>query len=459
MKIYLETLGCQMNRLDSELVCTLLRRAGHDRIDSPRSADVVLYNTCSVRQHAEDKVYSRLGADAQRKSAKATHLVGVLGCMAQREGEDLARRYPAVDILCSPGQLHRLPELIEQAARGERAVALDPSRRADPDLRAEAALDAVDLWRDPQAVASEVSAFVRVMRGCDKFCSYCIVPHVRGRQRSRDPEEIEREVRALLEAGRSEITLLGQTVNGYRHEDDGRLRRFSDLLRRLADLPGLRRLRFVTSHPIDFGEDILHAIAEKPALCPFIHIPAQSGSDAVLKRMNRGYTRAEYDALLDAARQIVPDVAIVSDLITGFSGETDDDHAATVDLIGRSQFKNSYIFKYSPRPGTHAAATLPDSVPETVKRQRNAELLDAQREAGLAHHRRYLGRTVEVLVAGPSPKAGQQPAGNAEAIELTGRSRGDHVVIFHGPADLAGRYVDVRIADANSLTLFGEWMG
>ncbi|MBN1943128.1 MAG: tRNA (N6-isopentenyl adenosine(37)-C2)-methylthiotransferase MiaB [Phycisphaerae bacterium] len=461
MKIYIETLGCQMNRLDSELLVGLVTAAGHEIVSHRRGADAVLYNTCSVRRHAEDKVYSRLGVDAKRKAVRPL-LVGVLGCMAQREGKDLARRYPAVDLLCGPGQLHELPALLEKARTGRRAVALDPDRKTPPDARDLEAMESLDLSRDPARTPSRSGAFVRVMRGCDRFCTYCIVPFVRGPEHSRPPEHIEREVKKLLDAGRSEITLLGQTVNRYRHETGGKTTRFADLLARLSLLPGLRRLRFVTSHPVDFGRDLLEAMRDLPNVCPYIHAPAQSGSDAVLKRMNRGYTRGQYDDLLASAREIVPDATLVGDFITGFPGETDADHAASVDLIGQAGYKNAFIFKYSPRPGTPAEKRFEDDVPEALKRRRNMELLAAQKTAGRAHHQQYVGRVLEVLITGKSAREQKKdrrkesPDPQTGLVQLQGRSRGDHIVLMEGPDSLIDTYAQARITAASDLSLFGE---
>ena len=457
MKVYLETMGCQMNRLDSELVTAQLRAAGHEMVGDPRLADAILYNTCSVRRHAEDKVHSRLGADGRRKSARRRLIVGVLGCMAQREGEALRRRHPAVDILCGPGQLRRLPEMLAAAASDGRAgIALDPDRASAARSPVPADLDALDQARDPRAAPTPGQAFVRIMRGCDRFCAYCVVPYVRGPQISRRPDRIAEEVRRLVEAGKTQITLLGQTVNSYAWPDGARTVRFSDLLGRLSGIEGLRRLRFVTSYPKDFGDDILRAMRDLPNVCEYIHCPAQSGSDAVLRRMNRRYTRAEYDGLVDRARAIVPGVVLAGDFIVGFPGETEGHHAASADLIRRSGYKNSFIFKYSPRPGTRAARHLPDDVPMAVKKRRNRELLAVQAEVGLAHHRAYIGRRVEVLVEGPSPRADKQATPpTADSAQLVGRTRGDHIVVFDGPRSLAGQYVAVTVTDATALTLLG----
>lgn len=456
MNIYLETLGCQMNRLDSELIVGLLQQAGHDMVTEAREADVMLYNTCSVREHAENKVYSRIGADARRKREGRNLLVGVLGCMAQREGGALTKRFGCVDLVCGPGQLHRLPALIAKAAKGHRGVQIDPTRVEPRDLASEAELDGIDVSRDV-SLTGGASAFVRVMRGCNKFCSYCIVPFVRGAERSRDPKAIYEEVSRLVDAGKTEITLIGQTVNSYRHLAGETTTRFSDLLMHLSPITGLRRLRFVTSHPVDFTRDILEAMRDGPNICEYIHVPPQSGSDTMLRAMNRGYTRAQYDALIDQAREIVPGVAFAGDFIVGFPGETQADHDASADLLRRTGFKNSFIFKYSPRPGTNAAKKLTDDIPEAVKKARNNELLALQREVGLAHHQSYIGQSLEILVTGPSARSAKQAdVSTATTLQLMGRSRGDHIVLFDGPTSLIGDYAHIQIADATDLSLFGQ---
>jgi tRNA-2-methylthio-N6-dimethylallyladenosine synthase len=457
MRIYLETMGCQMNRLDSELAVSSLLAAGHQMVDDPRTADVLLYNTCSVRQHAEDKVRSRLGADGRRKSASRRRLiVGVLGCMAQRKGDDLRREFPHVDIVVGPGQLESLPRLIEAAERGQAVVAIDPPRGQQGEEQG-GEFDSLDLARDVRCTNSSAAAFVRITRGCDKFCSYCVVPYVRLCQRNRRPQRIAGEVRRLVEAGRGEITLLGQTVNSYRWSDGGATTRFSDLLAMLSPIAGLRRLRFITSHPLDFGDDVLAAIRDLPNVCPYIHLPAQSGSDAVLRGMNRKYSRAYYDELVDRIRETVPEAVLSGDFIVGFPGESEQDHQASADLIRRCGYKNSFIFKYSPRPGTYAEKYLKDDVPDPVKRRRNNELLAVQAEVGLAHHTRCIGRKMEILVEGPSRRVGKQAnPPRPDAMQLVGRTRGDHIVVFDGPSNLAGRYVDVEITGATALTLFGK---
>ncbi|MFW6066316.1 MAG: MiaB/RimO family radical SAM methylthiotransferase, partial [Planctomycetota bacterium] len=358
--------------------------------------------------------------------------------------------------LCAPGRLAELPELLATAAAGEQAIALDPTRTQTVDTSAETALDRLDASRDPTATPNPRQAFVRVMRGCDRFCTYCVVPYVRGPERSRRPEDVLEEVRRLADAGRSEITLLGQRVNSYRCERNGREVRLAELIAKTADVRGVRRLRFITSHPSEFTDDILQAMRDLPNVCEYLHVPAQSGSDTVLRRMNRGYTRADYDGLIDRARDIVPDIALAGDFIVGFPGETEQDHAASAELIRRSGYKNCFVFKYSPRPGTVADKRFSDDVPPEVKTGRIKELLAVQEQLGLEHHRRYVGRTVEVLVEGVSPRADRQPTPTEGHVQLTGRTRGDHVVVFDGPETLGGEYVQAEITDADARTLFAR---
>jgi len=451
MKVCIITFGCQMNRLDSDLVSDLLRASGYAVVADRELADVVLYNTCSVREHAEQKVYSRLGRDAQLKDKPA---IGVIGCMAQRLGDKLLKRCPAVDLVCAPGRLYMLPELIENVSAGGDVLALDPLRTESLDSDSEKRLEQIDMLRSASGVSRQ--AFLRVMRGCDKFCSYCIVPFVRGPERSRDPKHILEEAGRLIDAGRDCLTLVGQTVNSYRFAETG----FGDLVRQVAGIEGLRRLDFVTSYPVDFGSDILEAMRDLPNVCTYIHCPVQSGSDRILRSMNRGYTRSEYDAFIDMAYEIMPDVAIASDFIVGFPGETEEDHEASIDLIRRSGFKNCFIFKYSPREGTQAAKKLADDVPEEIKRERNNQLLEIQREEGFAHHRKRIGRSFEVLVEGRSPRFDkQQEPPSSESTQMMGRTMGNHIVLFNGPENLAGRFAKVRIAGANDLALLGELTG
>jgi len=454
MKVYLETMGCQMNALDSELVASMLRSGGFELTADDRAADALLYNTCSVRQHAEDKVHSRLGWACRRKADGKPILIGVLGCMAQRLGDQLLKRHRGLDVVCGPGQLAHLPEMIRQAAEAAQ-LRLDGDRGAPADLDA---LETLDRQR-PAADESRLpgQAYLRIMRGCDKFCTYCVVPYVRGREISRAPDAIVEEARRLADAGVTQITLLGQTVNSYRFAAGETAVGLADLLCRLDGIAGLRRLRFITSYPAGFDRAILEAMRDLPTVCEYLHIPAQSGSDAVLAAMGRRYSRAEYDALIDDARGTVPGIAVAGDFIVGFPGETEEDHRASADLIRRSGYKNSFIFKYSPRPGTRADDRLADDIPDDVKRRRNRQLLAVQEEVSLAANRDMVGGTFEVLVEGPSVRSRKQPAPAPEGhVQLTGRTRTDHIVVFPGPPDLAGQYVDVIITRATALALTGE---
>jgi tRNA-2-methylthio-N6-dimethylallyladenosine synthase len=479
VKVYLETMGCQMNALDSELVGSLLRQSGMELTADPKAADVLLYNTCSVRQHAEEKVHSRLGWACQRKADGKAIVIGVLGCMAQRLGKDLLSRYAGVDLVCGPGQLARLPELLA-TARDQKQLAVDEVSRAsrpragkmpathrsaavrqgeqEDDIAAGPALDRLYDGRDVLSTHLPGQAYVRIMHGCDHFCSFCIVPFVRGRQESRSPQSIYQECRRLADAGVTQVTLLGQTVNSYSHRPEGGSEtRLADLLERLSDIAGLRRLRFVTGYPTDFDDRLLQAMRDLPKVCEFLHVPAQSGSDRMLRAMNRHYTRDEYDQLIDRARSIVPGICIAGDFIVGFPGESEEDHQASADLIRRTRYRNSYIFKYSPRPGTLSAKRLGDDVPEAQKKRRNGELLAVQAQVSLAGNAALIGSNLEVLVEGVSRRSGKQPKGPAAGqVQLIGRSRGDHIVVFDGPKDLAGQYVNVRIESATALTLAGK---
>ena len=475
-----------MNRLDSELITGLLTKAGHEMVDSPKDAEVVLYNTCSVRDHAEQKVFSRLGMDAKRKRSGKKMLVGVLGCMAQRQGKELKKRHKSVDMVCSPGQIHQIVEMIESArieaekneqkvsaiiedakSQGKKVparalpaapaiIATDPKRNEDRDLDSESRIDVVDAMRDPQLTQSPTQAFVRVARGCNKFCSYCIVPYVRGPERSREPNQVYDEVKKLVDTGHSEITLVGQTVNSYKYTAGDKNVTFANLLEKLSPIDGLKRLRFVTSYPTDFGRDILEQMRDLPNVCEYIHCPPQSGSDRILKAMNRRYSRAEYDAWLDMCREIVPNVVLAGDFIVGFPGETEEDHKQSADLISKAGFKNCFIFKYSPRPGTQSDKKLADTISDEIKKRRNNELLAVQREVGLAHHQGYVGKTIEVLVTGASRRSEKQIATPNQQIQLMGRTTGDHIVVFDGSQNLTHNYAQVEIVDANDLTLFGK---
>ncbi|MBL8963746.1 MAG: radical SAM protein, partial [Phycisphaerae bacterium] len=459
LRVHIETFGCQMNELDSELVVGQLRTLGYRLTPDPDEADVVLYNTCSVREHAEQKVWSRLGELAIRKRREPGLVVGVLGCLAERDGVALVRRMPVVDVLCGPAELDKLPALLDNAVRTRAAMLADApdaspaggaghwsaersafqvalqgssSRRSAVLAAAEDSLELLDLSRAVSPIDADpdrprATAYVRITRGCNKFCSYCVVPFTRGAEVHRPPDHIVDECRRLADAGVIEVTLLGQTVNHYRFEHGaavtvhgltqpqkgrsyaGGHRRdpfsgehtttFADLLARIHDrVPAIQRLRFVTSYPRDFGDDVLEAMRDHPRICRYLHVPAQSGSDRILRAMNRGYGVSEYVEFLDRARSFLdrPDLGrplmVSGDFIVGFPSETDKDFALTVELLRRCRYKNAFIFKYSPRPGTTAHDRLPDDVPERDKRRRNNELLAEQARISDEISREQVGR-------------------------------------------------------------------
>lgn len=481
--IYLETFGCQMNELDSELVAGQLATLGYSFTADHDAADVVLYNTCSVRERAEQKVWSRLGELVTTKKDNPSLVVGVLGCMAERDGEGLMDRMPVVDLMCGPGELDKLPGLLDNAVRtraslvsgdpvhagnrSARAAALQgsASRRSSTLAAAEDSLEMLDLSRAVSPIESSArrSAYVRITRGCNKFCTYCVVPHTRGAEIHRPPDHIVDECKKLADAGVLEITLLGQTVNHYRFEhgsavlvngltqpQKGRTYKgshhrdafagtqtttFADLLARIHDeVPGIQRLRFVTSYPRDFGDDVLEVIRDHPRLCRYLHVPAQSGSDRILAKMNRGYTVGEYYDFLDRAREILhqPEIGrplmISGDIIVGFPTETEADYEATRELLIRSRCKNQFIFKYSPRPGTVAYDKIPDDVPEADKRRRNNALLDLQSTISGEISAEQIGQTFDVFVEGLSraekKKQGVDVKPGSGMIDITIGGRG-----------------------------------
>ncbi|TWT45549.1 tRNA-2-methylthio-N(6)-dimethylallyladenosine synthase [Phycisphaerae bacterium RAS1] len=506
---FLETFGCQMNILDSQLIEGQLRAFGLTPVASFSDADVVLFNTCSVRQHAEDKVLARLGQTRRHKLRRPETIVGVIGCMAEREKQGLFEKAPHVDLLCGPGELNRLPGLLAEVwERNEKVAALagSLSRRTEVLQRAMEydSLEALDLSRAPSLGEHVLQSYIRVQRGCDKFCTYCVVPFTRGPERSRPPQHIVDEAKMLSDRGCREVTLLGQTVNSYVHQEDGRPVPFAKLLERVHAVEGIDRVRFVTSFPADWDEDIFRVMRDCPRVMPYLHIPAQSGSDRMLKAMRRTYTVAEYLRLMDAARRHVPHMALAGDMIVGFCGETEEDFAATVELVRRVEYQSLFVFKYSPRPGTAADRNAADDVPAGLKAARNNELLAVQAEIGHRLRRAEVGRRVEVLVEGFSKhgrreleRAGSQGSGNGEqridrsaargarvgtrmqrnitaaalqdseqdrgseisqrrSAQLVGRTRGDTMVVFNGDESLIGAIVEVEVTDATPLTLIGR---
>ena len=454
--LYIETVGCQMNMLDSELVVADLRRQGYELVDSHKKADTILFNTCSVRQHAEDKVYSALGRLKHVKRDHPDKIIGVMGCMAQKDQKLIFQRAPFVDLIVGPGQLHQIPALIEKVSRGVgRQMEVSLGRKDAPLAQIKRSHESFDPLRTVEMRPTPYQAYVRIMIGCDKFCTYCIVPSVRGPEQSRPPEHVEMECRKLADEGCKEIVLLGQTVNSYRYRDDHGTTRLSDLLLRLHDVAGIERIKFVTNYPKDMTDDLLQAVRDLPKVSPYLHVPAQSGSNRMLERMKRGYTVEEYREMMARINETLVDATISSDFIVGFSGETEEDFQQTIELVEECRFKNSFIFKYSERPSTKGAELYPDDVPEEVKKRRNNELLDVQNAISDEDHIALIGRTFEVLVEGPSKTSLKQNQ-DGPLLQLTGRTHCDRIVVFDGNRRLIGEMLSIAIHDASGQTLFGS---
>ena len=431
-RLYIETYGCQMNAGDSEVVLSILQDEGYRYTERVEEADVILLNTCSIRDNAEQRIRSRLRELSPLKRKKPGVRIGILGCMAERLKERLIEGDSPVDVVAGPDAYRDLPRLLRQARDGARSVNVLLSQE-----ETYAEISPVRLDRNG------VSAFVSIMRGCNNYCSYCVVPYTRGIERSRDPETILAEVRSLFANGYREVTLLGQNVNSYRAGEVG----FPELIRRVADVSPLLRVRFATSHPKDMSDALLEAMASRPNICRAIHLPAQSGSTGMLRRMNRKYTREWYLDRVAAIRRYLPDCAVTTDLIAGFSGETEEEHAATLSLLREVGYEFAYMFKYSERPGTFASKHLPDDVPDEVKTRRLSEIIALQNELSEASNRRDVGREFEVLVEGRSKRSDAQ---------LSGRTSQNKVVVFDRGGHGVGEYVRVRITGCSSATLFGE---
>ncbi len=459
-KLYIETVGCQMNLLDSELVVGKLRSEGYVLTDDITQADTILYNTCSVRQHAEDKIYSALGRIKDIKKARPEVSIGVLGCMAQKDQKQILRRAPHVDVVIGPGQLGLVSELLTKAkAEQKPQMAVSLARTGNSLNIVTDSFAEYDPLREPAMRPSPHQAFIRIMMGCDKFCTYCIVPSVRGPEQSRPPNLIVDEARILADQGVKEITLLGQTVNSYQHvSPDGRKTRLSDLLEQLHEIPGFLRIKFITNFPNDMTDDLLEAVRDLPRMARYLHVPAQSGCDEMLRRMKRMYTVALYDDMLSRIRETIPGCAVSSDFIVGFCGESEASFQKSMQLVERGQFKNSYIFKYSPRTGTKADTLFTDDIPEDVKKRRNNDLLEVQNKVCLEQHRTFIGKTVEVFVEGPSKSAvGRGGWSDGTGIgQLIGRTTCDRIVVFEGHERLAGTLQPIHIEDASLVTLYGH---
>lgn len=428
--VYIETYGCQMNVADTELVEGLLIKKGYSITKQPDNADVILLNTCSVRDNAEQRIFGRLGNLKTIKDKNPSTIIGILGCMAERLRKDLIEEKKIVDIVVGPDEYRRLPEFIDSAYAGEKGIGVKLSRTETYD-------DIIPYREDG------LSAWISVMRGCDKFCSFCVVPFTRGRERSRSLKSIVDEVKMLSERGFKEVTLLGQNVNSYRDNKND----FADLLSSCAMVNSSIRIRFTTSHPQDLSDKLLYTISEHENICNYIHLPVQSGSNRILELMNRTYTVEHYLNLIEKARKIISNVSFSTDIISGFPTETADDHNATLNLMKEVEYDGAYMFKYSPREGTKAFK-MNDDVPDEIKSKRLNEIIDLQQSISLRLNQNLIGKIENVLVEGNSKKSD---------LYLSGRTDTNKVVVFSKQENInIGDYVDVKINNATSATLFGE---
>ena len=432
-KFHIVTYGCQMNKSDSEVLASILTEHGYVRVDELQDADIVLLNTCSVRDTAERKVIGRLGRIKHLKRERPDMILGVCGCMAQSWGKQLTDQFPQVDIVLGTGRLAELPRLVRQFRELGHAV-VDVSETPS------------DAGTAHTVRESYISAWVTIMHGCNNFCSYCIVPYVRGRERSRSSSDIIREVKTLAEKGYKEVTLLGQNVNSYGFDTDESLD-FADLLALVdRESDGIERIRFTTSHPRDVPTKLIDAMADLPRVCKHFHLPAQAGSDRTLARMNRGYTRQYYLDLVHKLKERVPGIAISTDLIVGFPGETEEEFSDTLDLVRQAQFDVGFCFRYSPRRDT-PAASMEDQLPEDVKMQRLYKLLELQDGISMEKNEALVGTRQEILVEGTNPR---------DETQMTGRTDTNKIVFFPGDAELIGQLVAVTITRAGNWSLRGE---
>ncbi len=440
-KLFIETYGCQMNVADSEVVASVMQMAGYETCDSVSEADAVFLNTCSVRDNAEQKIYHRLqelrGTKDELRGNKPRLIIGVLGCMAERVKDDLLENH-GVDLVAGPDAYMSLPDLIAQAELGQKAINIE--------------LSTTETYRDvvPQRIGlgHKIGGYVSIMRGCNNFCHYCIVPYTRGRERSRDVESILREVADLRDRGFKEVTLLGQNVNSYRgerREERGEIL-FPELLRRVAETAPEMRVRFTTSHPKDMSDETLRVIAEMPNVCKHIHLPVQSGSNRILHLMNRKYTREWYLERVEAIRRIIPDCGLSTDIFVGYHSETEEDHQLSLSLMREVGYDSAFMFKYSERPGTYASKHLPDDVPEEVKLRRLTELIELQNKISAQRNAEDVGKTFDVLVEGFSKRSREQ---------LCGRTEQNKMVVFDKGGHHVGETVKVTITESSSATLKG----
>ena len=435
-KLYIETYGCQMNVADSEVVASVMKMADYDVCDNQDEADAVFLNTCSVRENAENKIYHRLEELNALRKKKGKLIIGILGCMAERVKDDLIQNHHA-DLVAGPDAYLTLPDLIAQCELGQKAINIE--------------LSTTETYRDvtPRriAVGQKIGGFVSIMRGCNNFCHYCIVPYTRGRERSRDVESILREVKDLQQKGFKEVTLLGQNVNSYHFETESSTVNFPTLLCLVAETVPNMRVRFTTSHPKDMSDETLHVIAEVPNVCKQIHLPVQSGSNKILKLMNRKYTREWYLDRVAAIRRIIPDCGLSTDIFVGYHDETEEDHQLSLSLMREVGYDSAFMFKYSERPGTYASKHLPDNVPEETKIRRLNELIQLQTEMSAIANKRDEGKEFDVLVEGFSKRSREQLCGRTEQGKMVVFDKGNHHI---------GETVRVKITGSTSATLFGS---
>jgi tRNA-2-methylthio-N6-dimethylallyladenosine synthase len=454
-RVHIKSFGCQMNKLDTALVRSALEEANFVLTDELSEAHIVLINTCSVRQHAEERVFSHLGHLKHIKKSRPHLVVGVIGCMAQRLGDKLLE-HDVVDLVCGPAQIAHIVKLCQETLVQERKR-LDVTERIRQQNPDDADLEAFESVHDSDDKRIPGQAFVRVMRGCNNFCTYCIVPYVRGPEISRPPQAIAEQVRKLSHAGVKQITLLGQTVNAYQYEAGEKTYCLADLFELISGIPGIEWIRFVTNYPfVKNFKPIMQAMADLPQVCRYLHMPAQSGSDHILKAMNRHYTAQDYLDLLAQAREIVAGISIAGDFIVGFPDETDADFQETVEFVKQAQYKNCFVFKYSPRPGTRSDKRLADNISPAVKQQRNVDLLAVQEQISDQLSRQFMGQRVRILVEGLSKKPHLNAAQNNNNPQLVGRTDTDWIVVFNGPPSTAGEFAHVTIDKVSPLTLFGS---
>ncbi len=432
-RVYVETYGCQMNVADSDLIGSVLADAGYATSARAEDADILVINTCAVREKAEERVTARAAELGSLKKKRPGTVLAIVGCMAEHLKESLADRAPSVDVIAGPDSYRRLPELLAAARQVHTTPVIDVK------------LDKAETYEGLSGAlgGDGVSGFVTIQRGCDKFCTFCVVPYTRGRERGTPPREVLRQVRELANAGYREVMLLGQTVNSYVWDETS----FAELLRAVCKVDGIERVRFTSPYPVDFTEDVIAAIADEPKICKYIHLPVQSGSDVVLERMKRGYTVADYRAIVAGLRRAMPHIALSTDILTGFSGETEEDHAQTLALMAEIRFDSAFMFAYSERDLTFAAKKLPDDIDEATKKRRLQQIIALQERVSAEVFAAHVGRAERVLVHGPSKR---------DPTQLMGRTDGFKTVILPSGVGAVGELVDVTIERATMATLFGR---